>query len=185
MSIGRNMSRNAWLLALSCTAFALTMTSAVLYAHEEAPPVDETDAGYIPMECPTNFSGFSMNYKGAAWAGTWRKDRTTAQVHIAWYKGVDDPFISVTRKWEWLNPGGKFSCNYFVIVPGVLVLDDFKLMEGEGEVVPYGSEEEPAVESDVVAGGGETDDATDEYLCFYYRYSDGSRSDYFYCERLR
>mgnify|MGYP003580248410 CR=1 FL=1 len=155
----------------------------------DIPEDGDGDGGYYtPMPCPSAIRGVvGLSYKGLAWGGSWDKTQNTNLVHIAWYRQTEDPYVSVTRKWEWLNAEAKFSCNYFVIIPGLLVVDDFKIMEGRGEVVPYGSEEELQSEEVYQSGGGPEYGGDDEewYLCWYYRYVDGSRSPYFRCERMQ
>lgn len=109
---------------------------------------------------------------------TWNSARYKAQGNDA-----KDLVVSIDRKWQWINGYATFSCTvlWFVNV--------YTSLKIEGQVVPYGTEEDSELVHDLPGGttvGGPTEAGDDQwYLCWYTRYPDGSRSPYYYCEQVK
>lgn len=106
------------------------------------------------------------------------------------YKGTgnDAPglVVSADRKWEWVDPYAKFVCNegwYW----GQWV-QQYLAVEQSGMVVPYGTEDEARSETVSSTAGGDSPNKEEKevvwYVCWYYVYSDGSRSAYYRCDPM-
>lgn len=94
--------------------------------------------------------------------------------------------MSSNGRWEWINGRVVIRCRERVW-NGTLyqVLESREMF---GNIVPYGDEDEIRQEETTSPGGaGEEYSGDDEhlYLCWYYLYSDGSRSPYYACDQIR
>ena len=157
----------------------------------------EDGAESIPCPAPSSFQGTGW-YQGKTWPDVnWNRDGGPTTFNTAWYKanGNRSPGVTVSAdgKWEWINGRAHFRCDRYVYPFGIYV-DAYAALPGttEGSVVPYGTEEEERSEevpSDDVPpneGGGGDGGIEDVvwYLCWYYQYSDGTRSAYYRCDRI-
>jgi hypothetical protein len=115
----------------------------------------------------------------------------TDGVPSSWYKSTGNiaPNLTVdnTRKWQWLDGRADFTCKHIHVIPGVLVIEDWYAWRTSGSVVPYGEDEA----TDTLPGsglppgmGGNQENQTELFICWYYLYPDGTRSEYFRCEQL-
>jgi len=121
----------------------------------------------------------------------WKMKGAPTGLNTAWYRSLGNEVrnltISIDRRWEWINPESHFQCNeIYFFGPGWL--RRWHALETRGEVVPYGPDDEqaPEVRSETVRGGheGDDDDTPVYYICWYYVYADGTRSEYYHCELL-
>jgi hypothetical protein len=144
------------------------------------------DEGWAPMVCPATTGGSTpFSFQQRVFWRPFRRTSVTNIPSIAWYVGDENPFLDATRRWEWLSPGGLVECSSYEVLPGFFV-EDFKMSNFSGNVVPYGRDEvESEITTDPGSLGGDGGNQFDDYhICWYYRYPDGSRSAYYRCDPL-
>jgi hypothetical protein len=151
----------------------------------------EDDA--YPIDCPGTIGpdGLDLYYYQSKLFNDQQWVRTgypqPGVLNIASFEGSED-FIDVTEEWKWTDPTATFSCARIVIIPGVLVVDAYNGSNYGGQVVPFGIQESDTLTLNPLGGegGGGGDEEVEEhtYLCFRYRYSDGSYGPWLWCEQL-
>lgn len=139
-----------------------------------------------PMDCPISFHGWTLSsVLGHKWTHTsWTRSSypNPLILNVANYDG-DGPFIDDSESWRWLSPTGRFSCRSVVLIPGILVLDDFVGSNWGGTVEPFGeSVSETTSDPSQTGGGGDLE--VEMWQCWYWQYPNGTRSPYYRCEQL-
>lgn len=169
------------------TALVTTVTTSAI-AQEEGGGNGDGEADTRPCRPQTDFVG-SGRHEGKTFAGVyWTMiggliDYNTAKFRSQGNhaKGIT---VSMDRRWEWINAAAVFECNELYI-PGPGWVQQYHAISTEGSVVPYGEPEEERSEVWLASGGSTEDQGDDEYyLCWFFIYEDGTRSDYFFCERI-
>lgn len=152
----------------------------------------QTDDAY-PVDCPGIIGPDGLAayvYEGKLFTTQqWRRTGYPHPGHlnIARFEGTED-FLDTREEWQWQDPTATFSCNRFTIIPGRLVVDAHNGYDYGGRVVPFGMQlTDTTLSSPPVGNGGSAGNDEDEpavYLCFRYKYADGTFGPWLWCERI-